>query len=83
MENQEGETVLVPPKDLDELIQELHKVFANDRVNVEYVKALLSSYRSNPKDWKKFAKFDTHRYEIKCNISSKLAQEDVDFMHVI
>jgi hypothetical protein len=49
------------PESLDELIQELHKAFSSDRVNIEQVKALLSSYRSNPKDWKKFAKFDTHR----------------------
>ena len=64
MEDHEGETVLLPARDLDELVKELHKVFANDRVNVENVKALLSSYRSNPKDWKMFAKFDTHRYEV-------------------
>ena len=61
METCEQETLLVPPKDLDELIKELHKVFANDRVNVELVKALMSSYKSNPKDWRRFAKFDTHR----------------------
>jgi cysteine dioxygenase len=53
---------LVPPKNLDELVKELHKVFSYDRVNVDYVKALLSSYKSTPKDWKKFAKFDQHRY---------------------
>jgi len=47
---------------LDQLIAELHKVFDSDRVNVDYVKALLSSYTSKPKDWRKFAKFDTHRY---------------------
>lgn len=46
---------------LDDLIAELHKVFSEDRVNVEDVKAVLSSYKSNPKDWRKFAKFDSHR----------------------
>ena len=60
-DNYEDETLLVPARTLDELIAELHKVFSRDRVNVEYVKALLASYRSNPKDWKKFAKFDPHR----------------------
>jgi len=47
---------------LQDVIDELNKVFAEDRVNVEYVKALLSAYRSKPKDWRKFAKFDPHRY---------------------
>ncbi len=61
IEEYSDEKLVVPPKTLDELVRELHKIFANDRVNVEYVKALLSSYRSNPKDWKKFAKMDPHR----------------------
>jgi cysteine dioxygenase len=56
------EKLVVPPKNLEELIKELHKIFSYDRVNVEYVKALLSAYKSNPKDWKKYAKFDPHRY---------------------
>lgn len=46
---------------LEVLIDELHKAFATDKVNVDYVKALLAAYRSNPKDWRKFAKFDRHR----------------------
>ena len=61
MENYEDETVLVPPRNLDDLIKELHKVFASDRINVEDVKSLMASYRSNPMDWKKYRKFDTHR----------------------
>ncbi len=56
------EKLVVPPKDLDELVRELHNIFEKERVNVEYVKALLSSYRSNPKDWKQYAKFDPHRF---------------------
>lgn len=47
---------------LDDLIQELHRVFEEDEVNVEYVHNLLSSYKSNPLDWKKFAKFDRYKY---------------------
>lgn len=43
---------------LDDLIGELHNVFNSDRVNIEYVNHLLLSYKSNPKEWKKFAKFD-------------------------
>lgn len=43
---------------LDDLIAELHNVFNSDRVNIEYVNHLLLSYKSNPTEWKKFAKFD-------------------------
>lgn len=46
---------------LNELITELHAVFSSDRVNIEYVNHLLLSYKSNPIDWKKFAKFDRFR----------------------
>ncbi|XP_042871560.1 cysteine dioxygenase type 1-like [Penaeus japonicus] len=47
---------------LDNLIQELHRVFDSDEVNVEYVHNLLASYKSNPIEWKKFAKFDRYKY---------------------
>lgn len=43
------------------LIQELHRVFEQDRVNIEYVNHLMLSYKSNPSEWKKFAKFDRFR----------------------
>ena len=46
---------------LDDLIRELYKVFEEDEVNVEYVKYLMTSYKSNPQDWKKFAKFDRYK----------------------
>lgn len=41
---------------LTELIEELHRVFACDRVNVEYVRRLMAGYVSNADDWKQFAK---------------------------
>lgn len=47
--------------DLDDLIKKLHEVFDAEIVNIEQVKALLEAYKSNPKDWKRFAKFDRHR----------------------
>lgn len=47
---------------LPELIQELHNVFDQDSVNIEYVNHLLMGYKSNPSEWKKFAKFDRFRY---------------------
>ncbi|XP_067003242.1 cysteine dioxygenase type 1 [Anabrus simplex] len=47
---------------LDDLVRELHVVFEQDTVNVEYVHHLMSSYKSKPAEWKKFAKFDRYRY---------------------
>lgn len=47
--------------DLKQLTQELHRVFESDHVNVEYVRSLMSAYKSNPADWRKFAKFDRYR----------------------
>ena len=51
-------------KDLSHLIEELHKVYEEPIINIEYVKALLSSYKSNPKDWKRFSQQDPHRLVI-------------------
>lgn len=47
---------------LSDLIGELHRVFAEDRVNVEYVQYLMESYRSDPAEWLKYAKFNKFRY---------------------
>ncbi|KAK7089050.1 hypothetical protein V1264_024685 [Littorina saxatilis] len=52
---------IVPPTSLKELISRLHKIFADDDINIDYVKTLMESYTSDPKEWKKFAKFDPHR----------------------
>lgn len=46
---------------LDDLINELRVIFDKDTVNVEYVNYLMKSYKSNPIEWKKFAKFDRYR----------------------
>jgi len=46
---------------LEQLTEHLREVFASDKVNVDYVKAVLAAYKSNPKDWKAYAKFDKHR----------------------
>ncbi|KAG7156626.1 cysteine dioxygenase type 1-like [Homarus americanus] len=47
---------------LNDLVEELHKVFESDSVNVEYVHSVMASYKSNPIEWKNFAKFDRYRY---------------------
>ncbi|EEC15879.1 cysteine dioxygenase, putative [Ixodes scapularis] len=46
---------------LADLIEQLHRVFESDHINVEYVHDLMLSYKSNPKEWQKYAKFDRHR----------------------
>ncbi|KAL1481626.1 hypothetical protein MTO96_034334 [Rhipicephalus appendiculatus] len=45
---------------LKDLIEQLHRVFEDDHINVEYVHELMSSYQSNPKEWQQYAKFDRH-----------------------
>ncbi|KAH9488337.1 Cysteine dioxygenase [Bulinus truncatus] len=55
-------STIVPPASLHELITRLHEVFESDNISVEYVQKLMTSYKSNRKDWKKFAKFDQFRY---------------------
>jgi len=47
---------------LEDLIRELHVVFEAEAVNVETVHQLMSMYKSNPADWRKYAKFDRYRY---------------------
>ncbi|XP_028176312.1 cysteine dioxygenase type 1 [Ostrinia furnacalis] len=47
---------------LDKLVEELHKVFTNDYVNIQDVQKLMAGYKSDPKDWRKYAKFDRFRY---------------------
>ncbi|XP_037091519.1 cysteine dioxygenase type 1-like [Pollicipes pollicipes] len=53
-----------PPKvpTLQALIEELHRVFARDRVNVDYVHRLIEGYVSSYDDWKQYAKFDKFKY---------------------
>lgn len=46
---------------LRELIDALHEAFKTDHVNIDEVQNLMASYRSNPLEWKKYAKFDRYR----------------------
>ncbi|XP_076167729.1 cysteine dioxygenase type 1 [Ptiloglossa arizonensis] len=47
---------------LRELINGLYEAFETDHVNIDHVQDLMASYRSNPSEWKKYAKFDRYRY---------------------
>lgn len=46
---------------LEDMIKELYRVFEDDEVNVEEVHNLMASYKSNPVEWKKYAKFDRYK----------------------
>ncbi|KAG9511113.1 tRNA pseudouridine(38/39) synthase, partial [Fragariocoptes setiger] len=46
----------------DDLLAEIRSIFQEDRVDIDYLKKLLTSYKSNPQDWKKFAHYDRFRY---------------------
>lgn len=39
----------------------IEAAFSTDRVDVDEVKRLLTSYRSDQEDWGQFANFDPHR----------------------
>ncbi|XP_055838305.1 cysteine dioxygenase type 1 [Episyrphus balteatus] len=47
---------------LQDLIAALHKEFETNYVNIEMVNHILLSYKSNIKEWHKFAKFDRYKY---------------------
>ena len=44
-----------------ELVEGVRKAFSTDRVDVNEVKRLMSSYESDRKDWMSYEKFDPHR----------------------
>lgn len=50
------------PSTLRELVEALHDAFKTDHVNIDDVQELMASYKSNPVEWKKYAKFDRYRY---------------------
>ncbi|GFR88626.1 cysteine dioxygenase type 1 [Elysia marginata] len=54
-------STIVPPETLPELIERLHDIFDSEDICVEYVQKLMESYKGNPRDYKKFAKFDKYR----------------------
>lgn len=47
---------------LNDLIAALHQEFATNYVNIEMVNHIMLSYKSNPKEWQKYAKFDRNKY---------------------
>jgi len=57
-------STLKPPSasSLEDLIAQLHGAFSSDRIDVDWVHELMESYRSNPAEWGRFAKFDRYKY---------------------
>lgn len=47
---------------LEKLVEQLHMMFSSDHVNVQDVQNLMAGYKSDPKHWKRYAKFDRFRY---------------------
>ncbi|PAV60545.1 hypothetical protein WR25_18126 [Diploscapter pachys] len=47
---------------LNELIGQLRRIFADNHVNVDEVRKVMESYKSNREDWERYAKFDPHKY---------------------
>ncbi|KAF8353694.1 cdo-1 [Pristionchus pacificus] len=47
---------------LSELIGNLREIFTTDKVDVDEVRRVMESYKSNPEDWRMFAKFDENKY---------------------
>lgn len=47
---------------LPDLIAALHREFETNYVNIEMVNHLMLTYKSNPKEWRKYAKFDRYTY---------------------
>ncbi|KAH8416034.1 hypothetical protein KR222_006924 [Zaprionus bogoriensis] len=47
---------------LPDLIAALHREFESNYVNIEMVNHLMLAYKSNPKEWRKYAKFDRYTY---------------------
>ena len=62
MEQFIDETSVPLIESLQQLIEHLRQVFDSDMVNVDYVKAVLASYTSNPKDWSMYSNFDKDRW---------------------
>jgi hypothetical protein len=47
---------------LIDLIDNLHRTFANDSINKDFVVKLLENYESNLTDWSKYVNYDQQKY---------------------
>lgn len=56
-----NETPITKGLTLKDVIHHLHEAFKTDNVNIDRVQDIMLAYRSNPQEWKKYAKFDRYR----------------------
>jgi len=49
------------PKNLDDLVGQLRKLFEDKQVDIDEVKKLMASYQSKPEDWIDYAQFNEYR----------------------
>ena len=53
---------VAPTSSWQDLLAGIRQAFSTDKVDIDDVKLLLSSYKSKREDWEPYAKFDAHRY---------------------
>ena len=51
----------VSPVSWEELLSGIRKAFSSERVDIDGVKELMSSYHSRREDWQEYALFDAHK----------------------
>lgn len=66
---------MAPIATLADLIAQLRAAFDGDKVDVDYVKELMLSYKSNRLEWEKYAKFDHYRSATSFNQSDMFAPQ--------
>jgi len=50
------------PQTMEELVKCLHEIFEDDQVDIDEVRAVMTSYVSKEDDWEKYANYDPYRY---------------------
>ncbi|XP_022090767.1 cysteine dioxygenase type 1-like [Acanthaster planci] len=50
------------PQNIQELIESLHVLFSEEKVNIEEVQEVMERYDSREEEWDCFAHYDEHRY---------------------
>ena len=59
---EDGVQGVAPTSSWQDLLAGIRQAFSTDKVDIDVVKLLLSSYKSKREDWEPYAKFDAHRY---------------------
>lgn len=55
---------------MEKLITDLRSVFdTSDNINTETVRQIMEAYKSDPREWMKYAHFDPHKYAFRKGLS--------------